>query len=496
MALGVMSSCTEQEIIKDEPVVAPPKITSFSLMADKNPQLLIEDVQGVFVGDSTITCWIPYLVSNKTFRITIEAQGEVLIEDKPYSEETYVDLKTPTSVVVFNSKGDSQKYMLYVHSFSGLPVMWIETVDREEIVSKDNYLRASFKLVEDVKTRAPGDIIVDSVSIKGRGNSTWEYMPKKSYRLKLDNKQPLLGEASDKSWVLINNYADKTMLRNQVAFYISKISNLDYTPSSHFVELMLNGQYNGTYLLCDKIKLGKSRVDAGEDGFLLEIDAKANMDEVVFSVPHLINPVNIKDPEVKKGDENFTYVCDYVSEADSILFSVDFKDPNKGWQRYMDLDSFVDWYLINEIAKNNDALLWSSCFMSLKRNDKLKMGPVWDFDIAFGNINYNNNQTPYGFWVKNASWFSRLFEDPVYVEAVKNRFQFFYSRKEEILHEINKSASYLKVSAQENEKRWHTLYTSTWPNYDVWGSYFNEVQSMKEWLNTRLDWLKVEYEKM
>ena len=158
------------------------------------------------------------------------------------------------------------------------------------------------------------------VKIKGRGNSTWA-MAKKPYALKFDEKISLLDEPKDKSWVLLANYADKTSLRNQTAFYMGSISNLDYTPRFHFVDLMLNGRYNGTYQLGEKIKISKDRVNVGDDGFLLEIDAKAGADEITFYTNHLNHPVNIKDPDVEVDDENYNYIKDYVITAEDALFS-------------------------------------------------------------------------------------------------------------------------------------------------------------------------------
>lgn len=123
------------------------------------------------------------------------------------------------------------------------------------------------------------------------------------------------------------------------------------------------------------------------------------------------------------------------------------------------------------------------------------MGPIWDFDLAFGNTD-ELNRGPSGFWIKQSDWISRMFNDPVFVARVKERYDYFYSRKSDIMHEIDKTAVYLKRSAYENENRWHTFYDYVLPNYEVWGSYYNEVQSVKEWLNARMDWLKTEFDKM
>jgi hypothetical protein len=272
---------------------------------------------------------------------------------------------------------------------------------------------------------------------------------------------------------------------------------LDYTPKSHFAELILNGQYNGTYLLCDKIKISADRVNVGDDGFLLEVDNKAEEGELTFKVAHISEPINIKEPEnVSVGDDNYKYITAFMSKADSVLYSANFTDPDNGWQKYIDMDSFVDWYLINEITKNNDALMYSSCYMNLKRGGKIKMGPLWDFDLAMGNLYYNTTCYYDGLWMRYAEWISRMFDDPAFVSKVKERFDYFYGRKDDIMRTINENAQYLKYAVRENENRWHTFYEYTWPNYDIWGSYQNEVQYMKEWLNSRFEWLKVEFDKM
>lgn len=481
---------------KEETEIITPKLISLSLFMRDNPVQLISDVKGNIIGDSIVECWVPNIMNDKQLIANFEYTGsQISIDSIPITSGiSSFDFRKPVTLTV--SSGDIFKdYTVYVHSFTGLPVLWIETEGRADVTSKETYLNASLKLIEDVKTRAAGDITKEAITIRGRGNTTWS-MPKKPYQIKFNEKTSLIDEPADKTWVLLANYSDKTMVRVSAAFYMGQISNLDYTPRSHFVELILNGQYNGTYLLCEKPKIAKHRVNVGDDGFLLEVDAKAASDDITFKVLHLSQPVNIKDPDVKIGDENYTYISKHIEMIDSVLYSPDFTDEGTSWQKYMDMDSFVDWYLINEIAKNNDAVLYSSCYMNLKRGGKLKMGPLWDFDIAFGNINYNDNFIPEGFWIKNASWFSRLFKDPAFVAKVKERFDFFYSHRNDIMRDINENAEYLRYAVQENENKWHTLYNYTWPNYNIWGNHQNEIQSMKEWLNTRFEWLKVEFEKM
>jgi len=181
-----------------------------------------------------------------------------------------------------------------------------------------------------------------------------------------------------------------------------------------------------------------------------------------------------------------------------VLFSSNFTNPSTGWQAYIDMDSFVDWYLIQEIGKNLDGNFDTSCFMHLARGGKLKMGPMWDMDVAYGNIDQANQSCyrPTGFHIKNVQWYTRLFRDPVFVKRVKERFNYFYSRQDEILANVNADAMYLKYSAQENDAVWHLLNVKTWPNYNIWGSYQNEVQELKVWFVTRMEWLKTQFDAM
>ena len=136
--------------------------------------------------------------------------------------------------------------------------------------------------------------------------------------------------------------------------------------------------------------------------------------------------------------------------------------------------------------------------MHLARGGKLKMGPIWDMDVAYGNIN-QANQTCYDpkeFYIKYTKWYDRLFKDPVFVARVKERFNFFYSHMNDILAHVNADAQYLKYSAEENNDVWHLLNVKTWSNYNIWGSYQNEVQELKEWFVTRMEWLKPQFDNM
>lgn len=487
---------------KDKSDSESPKILSMSFEKDNNSYQLINDEVCKIVGDSVIECLARYLMPDKNLIATIVYDGdEILLNgEKAFSGVTSCDYDKPVKLTVCKGK-QKKDYSVYVYSFTGLPILWIETQNRSEIVSKEEYINAFLKFEDNNNSRNENRIIESYLKIKGRGNSSWVNSPKKCFRLKFDEKISFLDEPKDKAWVLISNYFDKTMIRNKLAYYMGEISNMDYSPKFHYVELMLNGRYHGSYILGDKLKISKHRVNVGDNGFLVEIDAKAVSENgIYFYTKNLLRPVNIKDPDLEFGDDNYIYIKNYFEETERVLFSDNFKDPHKGWQKFLDMNSFVDWWIIHEISKNADALAFGqSCYMNLQRGGKLKMGPVWDFDQSFGNNNASYIYPIDGFIYLDYDnkWYIRLFEDPAFIKRVKERYDFFYKQKELFLNFIDHNANYLHHSITENEERWNIL-NSFIPtvNRDVWGSYNNEVQYLKTWLGQRMDWLKTAIDEM
>lgn len=474
-----------------------PKLTSLEFLVTDNPVQLVNNVSGEIIGDSIIECWIPNFVWDKELVPSLSYIGDsIYLNGSKYElkgglKGAKIDFKKPVLITIY-SRGVTANYILYVHTFTGLPVLWIETEGREDILTKE-YQSAYLRIIEDAVTRSAGDVVEGKVQIKCRGNTSYTSTDKKSYTIKFDEKVSLFDEPKDKSYVLIANAFDKTMLRNYLGYYMGKISNMDYSPNSHYVEVMLNGRYHGTYLFADKLKISKHRVNVGDDGFLLEIDPRAIKDnEVYFTTEKLAQPISIKDPDVVIDDENYNYIKDFVNTAERHLFSDSFKDAKEGWQKYMDIETFADWYIIEEIAKNGDARMYSSCYMNLKRGEKLKMGPVWDFDATFGNnIDYYQ---PEGFLVIESKWMQRLFSDPAFNAKVKERFMYFYNHKMDFLNMLNSMASYLDRSAKENNDRWHFFHETHFNSHDIWGTYSNEVTWLKNWLINRMDWMKDEFE--
>ena len=402
---------------------------------------------------------------------------------------TTMQAKNFEAGTIYNSKKIASADLTH----SGLPVVIINTPNNQDITSKDEYVENTLMSVLQMDIM---DEFCELTNMKGRGNSTW-LAPKKPYAIKFDKKKSLMDLPDDKSWGLLANYYDVTLLRNDLALFIgNEYSGLEWTPHFQSIDLVLNGEYKGIYQLGEKVKISKKRVNVGDDGFLLEIDQRALTEEDAryFTVNHIGNPVNIKDPEVEYDDEDYIYAKNFVQAADAALFSENFTDENEGWQKYFDMNSFVDWYLINEISKNADAcVLYSSCYMNLKRGGKLKMGPIWDFDLGFGGYPWAPTDAwandVEGFKLKLTPWFARLFQDPVFVLNVKERFAYFYNNRQTLYDHIDEGAQKLINKIEAENKLWGRLTDKSASTGVVKSAYQERVDYLKTWLASRLDWL-------
>lgn len=467
------------EKLKDSLSVIEPKLLFMEFLASDNPMQLVENVKCDIVGDSVVEGRILNTVTDKKLipRFKFDGESVTIGETLVESGVTQIDFSKPVVLSVKTPK-KTKNYRVYVNAYTGLATLWAETPNHVSIGNA--YVSVSVKLVENSVTRAPGDI----VQAKGTIMVVGAYKKKNEFTLRFTNGTSFFSEPKGNAWGLLTNSSDRTMLRTQTGYYMGKISNLEYTPRYHYVDLMLNGIYSGTYMMGDRLEISEGRVNVGNNGYLLCVGAVNGKSS--FTTSKLERPVSVLDPS-NLSTEAFNYVSNFVTAAEKALYSTDFKDPSNGWQKYLDIDSFVDWYIINEIAKNSNGAFKVNCMMNLKRDGKLKMGPLWDFEAAF-----NDKYPASGFIVKNSNWYSRLFEDPAFVSKVKERFNFFYNHKQDIISEMNSNAQYLKYAVLENNNMWDVFPA----NSNTWSVYSNTVLNLESWLNSRIEWLKGQFDNM
>jgi hypothetical protein len=360
------------------------------------------------------------------------------------------------------------------------------------------------------------------ISIELRGESS-SMFPKKSYSLETqtdlgdNNNVSLLGMPIENDWILYAPYSDKSLIRNVLSFQLSRQIGR-YASRTRYCELVLNGEYLGIYVLMEKIKRDANRVDiakltpndiSGDEltgGYILRVDKIDANDYPAWTsvpVPQLANERSISfqyyDP---KGDELLPeqqeYIKKFIFDYESVLSSSGYDDLDFGYGKFIGEKSFVDFMMINEVAKNIDGYIFSTYMFKEKDSNggKLKMGPLWDFNLAFGNVDYQTNAQFAPGWMYNDDyrmyWFRRLMSDPNFA----NRFQCRWDElradilsDQKITTTIDSLALVLNEAQVRNFKKWKILGNYVWPNQFVGNTFQEEIDFIKQWALDRLAWM-------
>ncbi|MFD0748573.1 CotH kinase family protein [Mucilaginibacter calamicampi] len=469
---------------------------SFKIEAKNNSGKIAADLNCTVTGDSIIAI-VPEMTQNNKWVVTFDTKktGTVVkVNDTLQTSGTTVtDFSRPVIYSLTSATGAVKNYTVKLRVFTGLPVLYLTTTG--PVVSKDTYVKGKIDIDPNVDVEQPINHI--SLQIKGRGNSTWVLFPKKPYRLKFDAKAAFLGMPAAKNWVLLANYDDKTLMRTKIAFEYARRIKSDFAPQSRFVEVVMNGEFLGNYLLTSQVEVQENRVNITElkaastditGGYLVEIDSK--LDETNWFRTTLKNlPMTIKEPEEITAPQ-LAYIKDYMNKTEAALYSADWKDPNIGYAKYIDAESFMRWYMVNETVKNQDSWDFSSVFYYKNVNGKLSMGPVWDFDLSGGNCNYSPSQYFIDWYTRNGLWMIRLAQDPAW--NFKWRAKWAEERPKatsQIFSDIDYYSKYLQLSAAQNFKKWPTLDQYVWPNVVWLGTYDKEVQYYKAFMTQRVAWM-------
>lgn len=484
IACGWSSCKPDSEPPLPEPSSAK-ELLDFAFLQKNNPTLE-EDIYLV-IKDDSLFGHLPLTVALDTLvaTFTTDAATVTVAGETQRSGKDVVDFRKPVAYTVTAEDGSEAEYHVQLTYFTGLPIVRLQTTDGQMQIARKRYKDAKIEIYGGANLP---DLPNQAVEIRGRGNSSWNF-PKKPYQIKFPEQTAVLGIPADRRWVLIPNYSDKTMLRNFLGFSLSQMTDLAWTPKGHFVELFLNGDYRGTYQLLQKVEETNNRVDIAEDAFLLEADQieRLDDDDIYFWTDRQL--FNIKEPKLTANSSDYRYIRDYIREVEEVLYNENLIENGRTYQDYLAIESVVDWYLVNEIARNVDAIFYSSVYLHHERGGKLYLGPVWDFDLAFGNVDYSDSRHPRGFRIKNSKWIEPLFNDPAFVNLVKQRYQHFYNNKDKIINLIRRQAKLLDRAQEENDRRWETIGVYVWPNNVVLNTYAAEVDYLVDWLDERMEWL-------
>lgn len=377
-------------------------------------------------------------------------------------------------------------------SNKSIPTIYLTTDGGAAITSKEDYVTGSIKIVNDDEF-FPGIRSFEApMKIRGRGNSTWG-MPKKPYKIKLDSKACLFDMSTDKEWCLLANYCDKSLLRNLLAMELSRMLGFSWTPRMVPVEVNLNGKYIGVYNFSEHKKVSEERVDIDLDAGDILFELEENQDETVCWWTDHGAPVMFSEPAEPTAVQT-EYAKQYFRDFETALWAKDFATV----YNMIDVDSFINNFIIQELTKNVDGNLRKSTFITLPKGGKLEMYHVWDFDITLGNCDYyGDGLKPWeGWWIKdrgssgkNHGWYYRLFMDPEFVKKVKARWNEMYPRFQTIPDWIDYNVQVLGDAPKRNFIAWKILDQYVWPNYKVTGSYEGEVEWLQEYYAKRLEWM-------
>jgi Spore coat assembly protein len=354
-----------------------------------------------------------------------------------------------------------------------------------------------------------GNSVTGTLSMRGRGNATWG-LEKKPYQLSLDLQADLLGMGAAKKWNLLANHGDRSLMRSKIVYDMAHEIGLDYAIDSEYVDVFMNGEYLGNYLLTEKVQVNKERVNISKVGFLIEYDTRGQGEPYHFRAPLTEQFVVIKEPDVVT-DTMLNEAKDYITDMENAIAAENgINSKGKHYTEYLDIESSIKIYWLNEIVKNGDYGMGST-FYYKDPDSLLFAGPAWDFDIILANATANfgaptvpkqkNLGSTTGWWLRlvneqsdentSVSIQRHLFKHEDYRKAsVDMYFSTIREAMFNMLDNIRTQEAILQNSAKLNFMRWNVLEQGhTWQTENRATTYKGEVNFIYDFLSERIEWI-------
>ena len=368
-----------------------------------------------------------------------------------------------------------------------------------------------------------------NIGIQVRGSSS-QMFPKKQWSVETRDASnvrqdvTIFNMAFDNDWVLYAPYSDKSLIRNVLAYQMGWDLG-SYAPRTQLCEVVLNGQYEGVYVFTEKIKrkdgkVGTDDVNSGDisgneltGDYIVKVDKNTGGSSTAWTSPFAPYSGASQTIKFQLHDPSYdslnatqrAYIENYITQFETALNGPNFTDPVAGYAPYIDTRSFVNFLLVNEASRNLDGYRISSFLHKIRASEggKLFAGPLWDFNLAFGNANYCNGGSAVGWEInfdqvcggdnwQNPFWWRRLTQDSEFTHTLNCTWQEMRNgpwHLDSIYARIDSLASYLNESSTRNFQRWPILGTYVWPNNFVGSSYAEEIDYVKTWVATRFAWL-------
>jgi len=472
-------------------------LKSFSITKSNNGGLS-EDIKFSKTNNTYSASYLNWIKTSSPEMMipTFTHNGEKVLLDgeEIISGKSKISFAKDIHLIVVAENGNKSQYTisLVCPQINGeLPVLHFY-MDVNTITSRHTYLESALEMYSPFTDEGKWGRYNDKVQIRGRGNSTWG-MPKKPYRIKFPKKfSPIgLNHCEAKSWVILAQDMDKSLLRNHLAFEASKImfnpeegwhdkDAIMFTPCSQLVNVYFNYKYHGVYQMSDQMERHKGRIEVdklqaadGADaekitgGYILETDI--HMSE---SAPIAFNSstgirFNHKYPDDDDYDiAQFKYIEDHIAKAEAVLYSDDFKDKTKGWRKYFDEKTLADFIIVKEFVGDLDGYTSTYCYKR-RGNEKIYFGPVWDCDKAWRNDvrvpDPEHNPTAsliihswYGMpYCQREDWYHRFWEDEDFRQLVKSRWDKKKAALQKVVYDDLKSMpAAMPKSIEANFKVW------------------------------------------
>ena len=371
-----------------------------------------------------------------------------------------------------------------VYPYAGLPRIVIETKDFAGIRDRETEIPSHLQIYGE---KSPESEVYE-LTVRGRGNSSFK-MPKYGMKLEFKDKVMLFGMPKSRDWALIANYGDKTHLRNFMMTRLSEWLGAKYTPRMQFVEVYLNRKYMGLYLLSETIKVAKNRVNIDENDttFLVEKE-----DSKKFDPPYIQTDndyyYHIKSPK-NPSPETENLLLEHVNAFEQFV-QQPYRHKSEEIKDWLDIDDYVLYYWVHEYSKNEDGNYARSVFFTWKKGEPIHFGPLWDFDLAFGNASREQNKSPEDWYIRRYRLNYYIMHNSL-VDSVA--IQFWKDHRETFASLIDSVPIYRSTIEQaiENEyRRWPVMQnTENWALKDSYDSYDEAVETMVKWMQKRFKWI-------
>ena len=472
----------------------------FTAYADDSFSCAVTDQQGnVIYGyhDTEKDQWYLFLTNQVAISdMQVQLQGEVAsVEKGTVAQETNVLSQafeqSGDSVMVSLADGTSETITVMQSELPSLYVALDGATLDEVHQDKDVKYEGTAVTLTDT-TNGKNDLQVTDATFKGRGNSSWVYYEKKGYQIKFDKKTSVLGMAKAKKWVLLANASDDSMMRNKVTFDLAEQLGMTYVPDGEYVDLWINGDYRGTYLICEKAEIGGSRLDLNDPkGVLMEQDEAYYATEDIWiqnssTGKHFVvkESVTEDDPvllqEAVKGfDEALDVFMEYLAITPEGEITLDMLS------RYIDVDSFLQYYLVNEFVLNRESAGSSFYWYKDGDQDVLHLGPVWDFDTCMGN-DLENADSYQIVHIYNHIVFRKLLSIPALQDEMERLLEDYAAAFDGMDDEVESLYALLQASAAMNYTRWDDLQGGFGGKGTYFaGTYQEAKDNLKTWLGNR-----------